>query len=226
MHRYTTKYLFHVLQDLLAKGVLVSLLLSGQVFSELPADKNKEIPTQCSTGCVTFYGKLLGETPTGVPAYSNCDSDCVIFEPNHLNDVYTGIKWQCVEYARRWLLKEQGVVFGDVDIAADIWAIPQVTNPVNHQTQNFVSMVNGAHALPQKGDLIIYGKGYLGTGHVAVVVTINEKQQTIQVAEQNYKNTQWPADYAREIKYTNSDNRYWLLDHYLIGWKRVEQTEH
>lgn len=219
---------------LLIKSLLVCMLLTTQVFSDFSSkispnsgsESDKQVPLQCSTGCISDYGEVLGESPAGVYAYSNCDSDCVIFEPHHLNDIYTGIKWQCVEYARRWLLKERGVVFGDVDIAADIWAIQQVTNPLTHQSQNFKSIVNGAHALPKRGDLIIYGKDYLGTGHVAVVVTINEKQQTIQLAEQNYENKKWHKDYAREIKYTRSDNLYWLLDSYLIGWKRVQHTEH
>ncbi len=227
---------------LLVKSLLLGMFLTTQVFSDITSNANtndgsktepssefkakKGIPPQCSAGCISEYGEVLGVSPAGVPAYSNCDSDCVIFEPNHLNDIYTGIKWQCVEYARRWLLKELGVVFGDVDIAADIWAIQRVSNPINHQTQTFESIVNGAHALPQRGDLLIYGKSYLGTGHVAVVVSINEKQQTIRLAEQNYENTKWQKNYAREIKYVNSDNRYWLLDSYLIGWKRVQSTKH
>ena len=87
------------------------------------AESSKKIPFQCITNCETNYGVVLGQSPAGVPAYSNCNAECVIFEPNHLNDIYTGIKWQCVEYARRWLLQERGVVFGDVDIAADIWVM-------------------------------------------------------------------------------------------------------
>ena len=79
------------------------------------------IPTACKVDCKSEYGSVLGKSPAGVEAYSNCNSTCVIFEPNHHEQIYTGIKWQCVEYARRWLLHEYGVVYGDVDIAADIW---------------------------------------------------------------------------------------------------------
>lgn len=211
---------------LLVNSLLVCLFLTTHVSSDNSPKEDNKIPQQCTTDCISEYGTLLGESPAGVAAYSNCDSDCVIFEPNHLNDIYTGIKWQCVEYARRWLLKEKGVVFGDVDIAADIWAIQQVHNPLNQHSENFESIVNGADTLPQRGDLLIYGKDYLGTGHVAVVTSINEPQQTIRLAEQNYANTPWQAEYAREIKYTLSDKHYWLLDRYLIGWKRVERTEH
>ena len=206
--------------------LLISLLVNTNVYADPLSKDIAEISQECSTNCKSSYGNILGKSPAGVPAYSNCNSDCVIFEPNHLEDVYTGIKWQCVEYARRWLLKEQGVVFGDVDIAADIWGIAHVNNPHSNQTLKFDSVVNGSATLPQRGDLLIYGKEYLGTGHVAVVVSIDEERNTIQVAEQNYANTKWQQNYAREIAYINIDNRFWLLDSYLVGWKRVHQTKH
>ncbi len=206
--------------------LLISLLVNTNVYADPLSKDIVEFSQECSTNCKSSYGNILGKSPAGVPAYSNCNSDCVIFEPNHLEDVYTGIKWQCVEYARRWLLKEQGVVFGDVDIAADIWGIAHVNNPHSNQTLKFDSVVNGSATLPQRGDLLIYGKEYLGTGHVAVVVSIDEERNTIQVAEQNYANTKWQQNYAREIAYINIDNRFWLLDSYLVGWKRVHQTKH
>ncbi len=181
------------------------------------------IPVACRSHCNSEYGSVLGKSPAGVEAYSNCNSNCVIFEPHHYDQIYTGIKWQCVEYARRWLLQEYAVVYGDVDIAADIWALPKVSNPRTMQTYVFKSMTNGAKNVPQRGDLLIYGKEFLGTGHVAVVVEIDTEKQMLRVAEQNYENTHWREDFAREIKYVNHDDRIWILDPYIIGWKRVEK---
>ncbi len=209
-----------------AIGMLLGLLVNTDVFADRLLGSANKIPQPCSTDCKSSYGSVIGKSPEGVPAYSNCNSNCVIFEPNHRDDIYTGIKWQCVEYARRWLLSEQSVVFGDVDIAADIWGMQQVNNPLSNQVLNFESFVNGASVLPQRGDLLIYGKDYLGTGHVAVVIAVDVKLHKIQVAEQNYTNTKWQAEYAREIAYTESENRIWLLDSYLIGWKRVIPVKH
>jgi hypothetical protein len=208
-----------------ARGLLVCLLVNCSVFADQSSVSTDNRPQQCSVDCKTTYGSLLGKSPAGVPAYSNCNSNCVIFEPNHQQDIYTGIKWQCVEYARRWLLKERGVVFGDVDIAADIWELRQVNNPLSNKSLKFDSIVNGAATIPQRGDLLIYGKDYLGTGHVAVVVAIDELQHSILVAEQNYANTKWQAEYAREIAYIENGDLVWLLDSYLVGWKRVMPTK-
>ncbi len=204
--------------------LILFILLHGYSYAtDLSAS---ELSQQCLTDCESDYGLVLGTSPANIPAYSNCSSNCVIFEPNHLNDTYTGIKWQCVEYARRWLLHEYDVVFGDVDIAADIWALSEVSNPTSKQTFKFVSIVNGAAMVPQRGDLLIYGEEYLGTGHVAVIVAINEEQKKVRVAEQNYANTPWQGKYAREISYANINDRIWILDSYLVGWKRVIKEDH
>ncbi|MGC1952950.1 MAG: hypothetical protein WA970_10345 [Gammaproteobacteria bacterium] len=96
--------------------------------------------------------------PRKVPAYSNCNAACVVFNPNKLNGTFTGIKWQCVEFARRWLLVEQGAVFEDVKTASDLWSEVQslTRNGMRIPLENYL---NDASETPQAGDLIIYAKG-------------------------------------------------------------------
>ncbi len=185
------------------------------------ADEPSAFPESCRIDCESVYGSLLGVSPAGIEAYSNCNSNCVIFEPNRHNQIYTGIKWQCVEYARRWLLQELDVVYGDVNIAADIWALDQVNNPLSEAKYNFASFVNGDVNVPQRGDLLIYSKEFLGTGHVAVVVEVDTDMKLIKVAEQNFANSKWENNYSRKINYLKKDGQVWVLDQYLIGWKRV-----
>ena len=213
-----------VFRHLFSKKWLKSILFFLAISHSLYAENTQPLPIQCKNNCTTRYGVELGISPAGIPAYSNCNSDCVIYEANHLKDIYTGIKWQCVEYARRWLLTKLNVVFGDVDIAAHIWNLEKVTNPKNGSLFQFDSMVNGSKSKPQRGDLLVYGKEYLGTGHVAVIVNFDEHGQTLQVAEQNYFNSKWDGNYAREISYIIKNEEYWVLDGYLIGWKRVTHS--
>ena len=114
------------------------------------------------------------------------------------------------------------MVYGDVDIAADIWSHDQVHTADQTEQYDFQTIVNGDHAHHvQKGDLLIYSKEFHGTGHVAVVLAVKPQQQVVQVGEQNYKNTPWHNGYAREIPYVMHQNQQWLLDPYLLGWKRV-----
>lgn len=206
-----------------SSAVIAESSLSGSEESKpVGSSKKANLPAACQTNCVHEYGLQLGSSPAGIPAYSNCNSACVIFEPNHLQDIYTGIKWQCVEYARRWWLHEFAVVFGDVDIAADIWDLQFVVNPLTDEKFALQSLVNGSSSMPQRGDLLIYAEQYLQTGHVAVIVNVDEETQVLQLAEQNYSNTKWDEKFAREISYRKVKNHYWLLDAYLIGIKRVK----
>jgi hypothetical protein len=181
------------------------------------------MPEACRTGCESPYGTLLGTAPGGVPAYSNCRADCVVFVPNTEQGVYTGIRWQCVEFARRWLLQHRGAVYGDVDVAADIWdRIDHLERVADRQALPLSAYPNGSRQLPAVGDLLVYARAYLGTGHVAVVTAVDLSAHRIRVAEENYFNRKWPGDYAREIELLVRDGRYWLLDAYLLGWKHVD----
>jgi glutathionylspermidine amidase/synthetase len=181
------------------------------------------VPDQCRQSCVTPYGEILGQSRSGVSAYSNCNADCVIFEPHHLNGTYTGIRWQCVEFARRWLLVNRGVVYGDVDYAYNIWdKINHFQSVADKKVIPVISIPNGASQPPRVGDLLIYSKDFLGTGHVAVVTAMDADSHRLQVGEQNFDNRHWRGNHARTIDITRHQDRYWVLDPYLLGWKRMQ----
>lgn len=180
-----------------------------------------DLPERCMHECVSNFGEKLGESFTGVQAYSNCQNACVNPTPNLVAKVYTGIKWQCVEYARRWLLVNEGVVYGDVDIAADIWDLEFVHTPDKDKRFTFQGFVNGSLQTPRRGDLLIYASAFYGTGHVAVVLQVDAQQKLMFVGEQNFDNNEWQHQYARAISYIVRENGTWLLDPYIIGWKRV-----
>jgi len=205
---------------------LVALTLAVLLISGARGDVAKVLPMECRTDCVAPYGTVLGATRRGIEAYSNCNSDCVIFDPNRWNGTYTGIKWQCVEYARRWLLQNKGAVYGDVDVAADIWE--KIDHLVEVGTQKKLpleSRLNGAEQPPRPGDLLIYAKAFNNTGHVAVVVDVDHEAGHIKVAEQNFRNQPWLNDYARKVELLERSGRYWLLDAYLLGWKHLLSEE-
>jgi hypothetical protein len=201
------------------------LLLLLVVQQPLLAEDN--LPAACQTDCVTPFGEVLGKSPNGVPAYSNCSSSCVFPSPSRHNDTYTGIKWQCVEYARRWLLVNEGVVYGDVDYAIDIWDKIGYYHHVEHNEDIPVSnFINGSIVMPARGDLLIYARVMFGgTGHVAVITGVDDNQGYIIVAEQNFKNAPWKSDYTRKIPLIRRGDAYWLLDSYLIGWKRMQTSD-
>ncbi|MDH5518297.1 MAG: CHAP domain-containing protein [Gammaproteobacteria bacterium] len=201
--------------------LIIILLFSAQSYFQLSyAAENRDA---CDRDCVNDYGTHLGTTRNGVVAYSNCNNDCVVFEAERYQGTYTGVKWQCVEFARRWLLINYGVIYGDVDYAIDIWdKIDHYSRVKDNKEIKLTALLNGSARAPVKGDLLIYAKALLGTGHVAVVVAADNKTNTLFIAEQNYSNEKWLNNFSRKISYVKKDGRYWLLEPYLIGWKHAE----
>lgn len=186
------------------------------------------LPTACASACATPFGARLGTTPMGLIAYSNCQPDCMLPVPHRWDGTFTGIRWQCVELARRWLVARRGLTFDSVDLAIDIWTeidvYTDVETGVGHPVE---SILNGADDPPTVGNLLIYAQVLEGTGHVAVVTNVTlpkgESPGSVEVAEQNYANTRWPDDHARRIPLLRNQGRWWLLDPYLIGWKRLRE---
>ncbi|KPA84388.1 D-alanyl-glycyl endopeptidase-like protein [Leptomonas pyrrhocoris] len=189
------------------------------------------------------FGAVLG-AHDGVYAYSNCYAhSCVSFVDfeypiplppgahTPLDDpqattrlMRTGMKWQCVEYARRyWMLRgtPAPAVFGAVEGAADMWTdLSFVTLLDNVTTAPLWKYTNGAPvgsggSAPRVGDLLIYPRdtdGKFPFGHVAVIVGVElpgERPQATTnsdeahaaregrayIAEQNWHSSPWPEPY-------------------------------
>lgn len=76
------------------------------------------------------FGALLGYAPGGVAIYSS-DYDTVDPQQypddasfrSYIGNEYMGYKWQCVEFARRFLYLNYGVVFTDVGMAYEIFFV-------------------------------------------------------------------------------------------------------
>jgi hypothetical protein len=124
--------------------------------------------------------KKIG-TFDGVPAYSNRKNGTKKSGVKYFN---TGIKWQCVEYARRYLQTTRGITFTNVKGAFEI--------PHAKFTTLDGTSVKKTNDL-KVGSLVIWPKKYKKNspyGHVAIVSKI--KTNGIYVAEQNYDNKTFP----------------------------------
>lgn len=190
--------------------------------------ESASLPLACQQHCHTPYGQRLGQAQKTV-AYSNCNDACVSDEWHHIQlphvkeAVTTGLKWQCVEYARRWLIENLGYTFKDVGYAYQIWDLKSATQVTTGHDVKFTHYQNQkTREMPAVGDLFIYDHSFTSTGHVAVVVGV--EQDTVLIGEQNYFNRPWDAEgYARRllIEKTKSGG-VWVLDVGLMGWMRLK----
>ncbi|MBE8222309.1 MAG: CHAP domain-containing protein [Bdellovibrionales bacterium] len=145
-------------------------------------------------------------------------------EKNFIEKNFTGLKWQCVEYCRRWLLQNNNLNFESVNFAYEIWKNINFCYNIKTKKQiSFFNYENVSSTPPKKGDLLVYDKTFLQTGHVAIVVEVDLCKKYIRVAEQNYHNKIWKADYSREINLNiikkNSCVFCEVADDHLLGWK-------
>ena len=169
-------------------------------------------------GFVTPFGKVLGAFE-GVEGRSNGSDRHFSGEQHFVDGVYTGYKYQCVEYARRWLLSK-GLAFHSVPLAAHIWNIRFMERVKDEKPTAVRRVDNGAREPPRTGDIIIWKIAQeVPYGHVAVVTGVDLEKSWVRIAEQNMENDEWPGDYAREIRMEEEMGRFWVRDeHEIYGW--------
>jgi glutathionylspermidine amidase/synthetase len=182
---------------------------------------------------VAPFGTILGSFE-GVEAYS-CDYDS-IREPlsaddyvMNVNGIYTGHKYQCVEYARRYLLKTKGIIFESIPMAYDIFQLKAVKRVEDGTFFKFSPYLNGNSKAPLKGDLLIWKPvgEFKVTGHVAVISSVCDTH--VDIVEQNVDDTVWPEgqNYSRRLKlHVDSVGKYSIHPLYgdalILGWMRAE----
>lgn len=99
------------------------------------------------------------------------------------NGIYTGIKYQCVELARRYYLIKYGLVFDEVRMAKDIAHLHTIYSMENKRYIQWPTYLNVG--IPIVGSLLIWDitKEY-PQSHVAIVTKVTQKY--VEVIEQNY----------------------------------------
>lgn len=133
-----------------------------------------------------------------------------------------GLKWQCVEYARRWTFLRKSSIFSNVQGANDMWNqlkyIERVTDNVKFSLKQHK---NGSPNRPINESYLIYPiQKDMPYGHVAIIVDV--LTNSIRIAEQNFYFYPWKFNYAREIPLIYENNLYYIQDEYQVyGWMEI-----
>ena len=193
--------------------------------------------THAQSGKPAKFGTILGFGPGNVAVYSS-DYDSADRRElptrqayrSHVDGVYMGHKWQCVELARRWMYHNRGYVFDDIAMAYDIFRLRNVRVIADDSLLPLHSFRNGARRPPEPGALMIWNEGgeFDVTGHVAVVSEVLPDR--VRIVEQNVEHRVWPAGqtWSRELPMTlDADGGYRVdctyADSEILGW--VIQTD-
>jgi len=183
------------------------------------------------------FNTLLGHAPGNVPVYSSdyasASEDSFPDRKSYrsyVDGIFMGYKWQCVEFARRWLYLNTGCIFDNIPMAYDIFHLRSLRSLRDHTMLPLRSFRNGAKRPPEPGCMLIWEEGgeFEDTGHVAIVTEVFPDR--IRIAEQNVGHQIW-ADgqhYSRELPASvAADGSYWIdctyHDAAILGW--VIQTD-
>jgi len=190
------------------KYIVISLIgLLGLVF----LDNNRQ------SGNIAF-GMKLGES-NGVVAYSSYNRETNKYkelESTYYNGMYSGLKWQCVEFARRYLMATYNITFDQIDYAYQIFDLDHFISTLDGKKIRINKTINDRKRLPKKGALIIWDRHITphNTGHVAVV--IGRTNNYVFIAEQNWDNNSWNnKNYSRKLD---------INDPNIIGWVEVAKN--
>ncbi|NDH08008.1 MAG: CHAP domain-containing protein [Gammaproteobacteria bacterium] len=179
------------------------------------------------------FGTCLGLAPGNVAVYSSHEDPhlpaCLKNRDDYrsyLDGIFMGYKWQCVEFARRWLYINKHYIFADISMAYDIFELRSVSSTKDNTILPLKSFKNGAKHWPVPGCLIIWAEGgyFEDTGHVAVVMEVFPDE--IHIIEQNVEQTIWPdgQTYSRKLKsFITADGGYLIEDlidinTQVLGW--------
>lgn len=139
-----------------------------------------------------------------------------------MHGIYTGYKWQCVEFARRWLLLRKCCTFQDVPCAINIWTdVKNIERVIDGEMFRLKRVPNGSPKPPTKDSLLIYSRNQkMPYGHVAIITDVTDEH--VHIAEQNNLFQRWSDDHARKERIIFQNGLYFIEDEDPIcGWLEI-----
>lgn len=129
-----------------------------------------------------------------------------------------GIKYQCVEFVKRYYYEHLNHKMPDAYGHAKDFYDKDLSDGELNKKRNLVQYKNGSKSKPKPDDLIIFsGSTFNKYGHVAIVSSVDDDE--IEIIQQN------PGPFGKsrdKIKLKNIDG-LWILDNdRLLGWLRKE----
>lgn len=160
------------------------------------------------------FGEALGALH-GVTAYSNLDDSFFSGEKHFLHGIYTGYKYQCVEFARRYLLATTACQFEQCFRAAEIFSMKKLVNVETGEDLELVACPNGKTSQkPQPGNILVYpwDEEKMPVGHVAIVAEVGD--DWVGIAEQNEESYSWHGKcYGRKVNLRQeAETGFWIME--------------
>lgn len=154
----------------------------------------------------------------GVKVYYNGGVDNVV-ERNVTKDNYNlGLKYQCVEFVKRYYYEHYNHKMQDAYGHAKDFFDPKVKDGELNPKRDLIQYTNLSKAKPEVGDLVIFSGSVLNRfGHVAIISKVSENE--VEIIQQN----PGPFSSSREVfVLKKQEGKYKIENSRLLGWLRKE----
>lgn len=155
----------------------------------------------------------------GVDVYYNGGVNTVV-ERNTTSDGYNiGLKYQCVEFVKRYYLEHYKHRMPDTYGHAKDFFDQSVKQGQISPRRGLKQFRNAGNVAPKVGDLMVYKPSLTNPyGHVAIVSAVDLSAETVEVIQQNAG----PFSPSRETYLLKQDDDNWQLkNERVLGWLRL-----
>ncbi len=154
----------------------------------------------------------------GVYVYYNGSVDHVMGRTTTADGYNLGLKYQCVEFVKRYYYEHFHYKMPDSYGHAKDFFDKTVADGRKSKKRNLIQYSNPSKTKPKVNDLLIFeGTTYNQYGHVAIVSGVTEKE--IEIIQQNPgPNGKSRVNFAIEKK----DDKWVIINSSVLGWLRKE----
>jgi len=208
-HKHPFTRRLHLIYALIVIGILCIAIVILQTMNwgkPFSSDGNEHQP-----------GKTL-DSINGIAVYYNGATDNFTGR-NVTSDGYNlGLKWQCVEFVKRYYYFHLSHKMPDATGNAKDFFDQSLPDAAYNEQRALVQYRNASLKKPEVDDIIIFD-GHLGNkyGHIAIISAISN--DSIQIIQQNAG----PYEPTRETLALNfNDGRWRVMHKHVLGWLRIE----
>ncbi len=153
-----------------------------------------------------------------VPVYYNGPVSHVGGKSTARNGYNYGLRWQCVEFVKRYYAEHLGHYMPDADGHAKDYYDKHLPDASYNEARALVQYANPSLKKPQVDDILVFDRSLSNKyGHIAIVSAVFEDH--IEIIQQNAG----PDTPTREtIPLVMKEDRWQVLNRRVLGWLRVE----
>ena len=165
------------------------------------------------------FSKTLGtpiDSLNGVKVYYNGSIKHVAGRSLSLDQYNFGLKYQCVEFVKRYYYEHLGHKMPDTYGHAKDFFIPNLADGALNSQRALIQYRNPSQVQPQVNDLLVYAPTLFNPyGHVAIVAEV--QTNAIEIIQQNPG--RW--GHSRQQYQLSQENGRWLVHKKrILGWLR------